>query len=162
MFIIGFLLFIFAISGLKLATYVPAIAPSSEKGPSKPMGEYYFKETDIVNFNVLGQADLSVPYSVLISVEYSKLKSKFYQKPVLLNAKGEVFIARPVKSFIKMIEYLLDNMQPQNFENSYERAEFLSELNYWNIPSVPQTKVQTSLIYIFDQAPEDLPIIQKW
>jgi len=137
MFVVGFLLFIFAISGLKIEKYVPAIAPPSATGPAKPMGEYFFKETDIINLNVLGQAALSVPYKILVSVEYSKLKAKFYQAPVLLNAKGEVFIARPVKSFSKMIDFLLDNMRPQNFENSYERAEFLTELNYWDIPSVP-------------------------
>ena len=80
----------------------------------------------------------------------------------MLNAKGEVFIARPVKSFMKMINFLLDDMSPQSFESPYEKAEFLTELNYWNIPNIPQTKVQTSLIYIFDQIPEDLPIIKKW
>jgi len=142
MFIIGFLLFVFAISGYKLHEYIPAIAPPKASGDGdkkqvKPMGEHLFKDADIINLNVLGQASLSVPYSILVSVQYSKLKDKFYQKPVLLNSNGEVFIARPVKPFMKMIDFLLDDMRPPNFENSYEKAEFITELNYWNIPSVP-------------------------
>ena len=148
MFIIGFLIFIFAISGLKLQEYIPAIAPPkvSTEGVSsnrtvKPTGECIFKESDLINLNVLGQKTLSVPYRILVSVEYSKLRDMFYQKPVFLDSNGEVFLARPVKPFMKMIEYLLDDMKPPNFENPYDTAEFITELNYWSIPKYPQTKV---------------------
>ena len=90
----------------------PKASGDGDKGSVKPEGEHVFKETESINLNVLGQATLSVPYSTLVSVQYSKLRDKFYQKSVFLDSKGEVFVARPVKPFMKMIDFLLDNMRP--------------------------------------------------